>query len=328
MRRRDFVWTGTLAALSACAKKPAGGLTAIEFAVGPYPTSAIVYLAVERGYFRDAGFDVHPRVVSGGAQMSAAVAEGRVDAALHYAAPSLFNAVTRGARVRLVMGREVVTSSCGDAAAIYTRNKAFPNGTSDIRQWEGKRFATSTRASMGEFFLDTILARAGLDPKKTPRTYLEHAPAVAAMISGRLDALLNGTSLPIAVDGHPEIGREDAGARAIEPLQYSYICFGSRLLGTGTAMGARLLAAYLRASKDFLAGVTPQFLKDYAASSGLNAGALEGCRTTFTADGTLDMKSLKIALDWGIARGLTDANATAESLADQRCLELARREAV
>jgi hypothetical protein len=148
------------------------------------------------------------------------------------------------------------------------------------------------------------------------------------MISGSLDALVNGTNLPIAVGEHPEIVREAAGARAIAPLQYSYIWFGSRLLAAGIPVGARLLAAYLRASKDFLAGATPQFLKDYAASSGLDAGALGGCRATFTADGTIDMKSLKTAVDWGIARGFTDAGASAEALVDTRFLELARREAV
>ena len=230
MRRRDFVWPATLAALTSCVKKPASGLTSIEFGVQPYPNAAIIYLALERGYFRDAGFDVHLRVVTGASNISAAVVEGRLDAGTYSSSPGLFNAVARGARVRLVLGREIVNASCGDAAAIYARKKAFPKGTSDIRQWDGKRFATiGSRAGMDSFFLDTMLARAGLDPAKTPRFTLDHAQAVAAMIAGSMDAMVNGSPLPVAVD-RAEIVRELAGARAIEPLQYSFICFGSRLL--------------------------------------------------------------------------------------------------
>lgn len=328
MRRRDFVWPATLAALTSCVKKPASGLTSIEFGVQPYPNAAIIYLALERGYFRDAGFDVHLRVVTGASNISAAVVEGRLDAGTYSSSPGLFNAVARGARVRLVLGREIVNASCGDAAAIYARKKAFPKGTSDIRQWDGKRFATiGSRAGMDSFFLDTMLARAGLDPAKTPRFTLNHAQAVAAMIAGSMDAMVNGSPLPVAVD-RAEIVRELAGARAIEPLQYSFICFGSRLLDAGTSIGARLLAAYLRAGKDFLAGATPQYLKDYVASNGLDESVLKGCRATFSLDGTIDMKSLKTAVDWGIARGFTDAGVSAEALVDRRFLELAHREAV
>ncbi|MBZ5609073.1 MAG: ABC transporter substrate-binding protein [Acidobacteriia bacterium] len=325
MRRRDLLLPAAAAVLSSCARKKSGPLREIRFGAHPFPNMSVFYLALEKGYFRDAGFDVRPQVAATAQIMASLLAAGQVDGACTFASPALFNLASGGATLRIVLGREVVSPACGDAGAIYVRRKSFPKGTSDIRLWEGKRFSTVGRAGLGEFFLDSELSAVGLDPSKTPRTNLGHPEMVAALISGGVDAAMNAGHVPYNFSSHPEIVREDAGLRALTGLQFSYIWFGKGLIESDPKAGAALLAAYLRAGRDFLAGATPQFLKDYAAASNLGANVIDGCRRTFTQNGEVDRKSVARIVQWAIARGYSPATTSADPLIDARYWELAMK---
>ena len=325
MRRRDLLWSASAAALASCARKKAGSRREVRFAIRPFPNMSVFYLALEKGYFRDAGFDVRADVAGNPQLVASLLASGKVDAACTFDSPALFNLAGRGASLRIVLGREVVGLSCGDAGAVYMRRKSFPKGTSDIRLWAGKRFATVSRVGLGEFFLDSELSAAGLDPSKTPRSSLNHGEMVAALVSGSVDAAINSGNVPYNFGSHSEITRENAGMQALAGLQFSHIWFGKGLLEGDPNAGAALLAAYLKAGRDFLAGATPQFLIDYAAANNMDPTVIHGCRNTFTQNGEVDRKSVQRIVRWSIARGYTPAGASADPLIDTRYWELAMK---
>jgi len=327
MRRRDLLCAAGLAPLAACRRSQTGPLQTIKFGVQPFPGMSVFYLGLERGYFRDAGLDIQTEVLTSGSQVSSALASGQLDAALNSSGPGMFNLVARGGPLRIVMGREVISPVCGDAAVVYARKKVFPEGTGDIRRWIGKHFSTGNKTGLGEYFLDTILTSAGLDPKKIQRTSLSAAEAAAAITSGAIDAVLNATNLRLGLDSRPEIVRETAGATAIDQLQYSYVYFGPRLLAADPAIGASVLRAYLRASREFVTGATPQFLKDYVTSKGLNSSVLQECRSSFTPDGSIETKDLQVAIDWAVSRQYVEKGLSAESVIDRRFWDLARAKA-
>ena len=325
MRRRDLALAAA-AALTSCARRPAAARRTISAGVMLAPGTSPLYLALERGYFRDAGLDVQPQMLNSGSQMVTLLAAGRLDAAFIFVAPAMFNAAARGARVRAVLGREFVNPECGDAARLYARTAAFPQGTSDIRLWSGKRIVSGTRAGMGEFVLDSVLSSQGVDPRRTPNPGVSLAEAAAALASGKIDGLLNGTNVNYDFASHPEIVREQAGARAVARLQLSQILFGSGMVAGDVAVGGVFLACYLRGVREFLAGETPQYLKDFIRTNGREAGALHECRSYIAPDGAIDTRSVQAMLDWAILRGYTPPGLSLQTVVDTRFLDIAHKE--
>ena len=328
MRRRDFCWTPALAALKSCRRKDRGVTRTVHTGVLNFPGMSPFFLALERGHFRSAGLDAQPQFVNSTAQATALLAAGRLDAAITTVSPALFNAVARGAPVRVVLGRDRITPSCGDAGVLYARTASFPRGTSDIRQWNRKRICTGLRMGLGEFLLDTILSGAGLDPRQTPRPDLNSGQAAAALVSGGIDAMLNGNNLPLDFSSHREIVLEDAGAKALTNLQISHILFGEGLVRGDVRMGAAFLSAYLRGLREYLAGATPQFLRDFVAANGRDPSVIAQCRAYSTPDGSVDVQSIRSIADWAVARGYSAPGARAEDVVDTRFWELAHREGI
>ena len=90
--------------------------------------------------------------------------------------------------------------------------------------------------------------------------------------------------------------------------------------------GARFLAAYLKGGQEFLAGRTPNFMREFAANNGLDLEmTLSACRRTFAADGLIDLASVQRIIDWDVRKGYATEPMEASQLVDTSFIEEARR---
>jgi hypothetical protein len=327
VRRRDLFLAAGAATFVSCGKKRPTGFQAIDVGVTNYPAISPFYVALERGYFREAGIDARPQMVARTGDIMALLAAGRLDAALGAIGPPIFNVAARGSDVRMVLGREMVKLNCGAAGALYARRSAFPQGTSDIRLWSGKTISTGLGAGIGDFLLDTALSRSGMEPKQVSRSPMNLYQASAALVSGSIDGILNPVNAPIDFGSSAGIVREDAARSLLANMQLSHILFGPGMLKRELSLGSRFLACYLCGVKDFEAGVTPQFLKDFAATQGGAQGVLKQCRTFSTPGGAIDRASIGLAGDWAASRGYAPAGVSVDSVVDERYLGPAQKEA-
>ena len=100
-----------------------------------------------------------------------------------------------------------------------------------------------------------------------------------------------------------EIVRGPGLARYHPNFQCSHILFGESLLSADTGIGARFLSAYLRGAQEFARGSTPRFMEEFARSGGLDVKLVTGaCRHSFTLDGSVDLHSLQLFVDWAVRR--------------------------
>jgi len=91
-------------------------------------TMAPFYLALERAYFRDEGLVVEPEEVQFAGNQAQLMAAGRLDAGFMSMSPALLSAVSRGAALRVVCGREYISSTCRMTGEIAGRIASFPAG--------------------------------------------------------------------------------------------------------------------------------------------------------------------------------------------------------
>jgi NitT/TauT family transport system substrate-binding protein len=289
---------------------------------------APLYQALECGYFTELGLEVEIHRVSSGHLAVPLLAGGEFDASCAALSAAFVNAVEKGAKIRIVAGREIASPTCGTSSTIYGRRQLFPNGLSDLRQLKGRRIAVHSRTTSGEFRLDALLGSAGLSQEDVEVLFLRRSEAIAALVGGRIDAMVDHDVDKELADVSSEVVTGVRFAQVLPNFQYSFVFFGPSLLESDVSIGTAFLSSYLKGARAFLQGQTPRFLEEYARSNGLDVKLMrQACRETFTPDGTIDLHSIKLFVDWIVRKRYSSARVKPEQLIDTRFLARTRRQA-
>ncbi len=152
---------------------------ALDFYVNP--DHAGIYEAIDRGYFRDAGLDVHPQAPSDPSAPIKEVAEGRADLAISYE-PEVMLARDQGLPVKAVAA--IVPQPL---TSLISLDKA---GIKTVADLKGKTIATAG-IPYQQAFLKAILGRAGLSEGDVNVVNVQEG-LLPAVVSGRADAMLGG----------------------------------------------------------------------------------------------------------------------------------------
>lgn len=295
---------------------------AIRVSVQPFFAMSGLYLAKELGYFEDLGLHIDITRIASSTQAIPLAAGGKQDVVFSSSSASLVNAIAKGARLRIVAGREIAAPTCPDFMVIYGRREAFPGGLQDVRLLEGKRVAADLTTSIGSFGIDMVLAGGGLTAEKLGILQMGRSELIVALLAGKVDAVFLSDFSKSYPGLSDRIVRGISLADVLPNHQVSFIIYGARLLDGDPDTGVRFLSAYLRGAKEYLAGKTPRFHDELAASNGMDpASARKVCRNTFVPDGRIDLPSLERFIQWASAKKLCPFAIQAEDLVDMRFLD-------
>ena len=322
--RRHFL-ASTAAALAGCSRKKPG-LGPIRVSHNTELTVAPLYVALEQGYFAGRGLRIET-VEFHGSQAIPLLAGGKLDVSLGVISPTLVNAVARGARVRIVAGRQRASVECGDFSMLLARKELFPDGVFDLRRLKGKRIAVGRPGSISSFAIDLELRGAGLTRNDVTFVYMGYPEIASALASGAIDAGTMVNDMHVDVSVLDDVVLRGPGIGACFPnYQYTFILFGKRMLAADPAYGAAFLAAYLRGNRDFLAGKMPKFALELAKTEHLDLPRVPpGCSHMFSPAGEIDRPSLEAYLDWIVREGFADRPVSANDVVDERFLDLAHK---
>ena len=145
--------------------------------LGPWIGFGPLYLAQEKGFFKEAGLEVELTVLTGIAERNSALKSGRIDA---LAAPVDYFVLSAGNHLETTIVMAIDESVGGDG--IVARNDI-----ATIRDLRGKRVAFQ-RGLPSEFFLRALLQEHGISIDELQTFDMETDQAGAAFISGNIDA--------------------------------------------------------------------------------------------------------------------------------------------
>jgi ABC-type nitrate/sulfonate/bicarbonate transport system substrate-binding protein len=306
--------------LAKSGQAPAG--MKLRVSVGPYYGVCPFFTGYEAGYFEREGFDIDLNRGPSSVQVIPLIAGGQLDVCFLSDHAAFLNAVARGAKIRIVAGREVMTASCRPVGAIYFRRESFPNGLSDMRPLKGAQISVGgSFGGLAYFALDELLRHDGMGLDDVEVKRMDASASLAAVRSGSVAAMVStGTDM----DGVPaklQLVKGPVFAAMAPGLEYSWVMFGARLLDGDVQTGARFLRAYLQGGRDFLNGRTPAFLDELAKAEGTDPKvARAACRDTFVRDGSIRIEDLERFVRWAAGRGLCPDTLRAADLVDTRFL--------
>lgn len=142
------------------------------------------FIALERGYFADAGLDVELRFFQAAQPMAVAIASGDVDYAVTAVSGGLISLADKGAIK--VIGGGLSEEPGIDGQKILVSDAAFQAGLTEPAGLAGKKFGISTAGSSFHYMGSKVAAAEGIEMSFTP---LQKVGAIiGALKSGQIDA--------------------------------------------------------------------------------------------------------------------------------------------
>ncbi len=284
---------------------------------GRYLAFAPHAIAMAEGFFEAQGLDVEFVHMTTTTDALPALLRGGIDVGAGLIKVADFNAMARGAPLRIVADQGHTTGAECVTAALVARPEFLrakdPESAGHLR---GAR-VSATPLSYGEYVLETFALSRGLGLSDFT---LLRLPAAAAM-----NALADG-SLDFTYVAEPFLSGATRNGRAVvwKPLreivpdaQLAAVLFGPNLLTKDREAGRRFLAAYLQGVRQYAQGKTPRNVAIIAKETGLAPEAVRAaCWTSIREDGGIDVASVLAFQRWAVRRGVLDTALPPETFWD------------
>jgi NitT/TauT family transport system substrate-binding protein len=288
-------------------------------------SSAPVFIAQDKGYFRDAGLDVELKFFDAAQPIAVAVTSGDIDFGITAFTAGLYNLAGKGTlKVIGGMSRE---KAGYPLIGYFASNNAYAAGLKTPKDLAGKRIAVTQVGSSFHYSLGLLADKYGLklsDMKVLPLQSLSNA--AAALKGETVDAALLPASTARKL-------MDDGGAKLLgwvgdeTPWQLGAVFASPKTLADKSRV-TKLLAALARADREYhdviLAAVndgnapineqTKLLLEIIAKYTNLPVEQVVGNCAYIDPDGKLDVSNVANQVAWLQAQGFVDKGFTADDI--------------
>ena len=288
-------------------------------------SSAPVFIAQDKGYFRDAGIEIELRFFDAAQPIAVATTSGDVDIGITAFTAGLFNLAGKGTlKVIGGMSRE---KAGYPLIGYFASNQAYANGLTAPKDLAGKRVAVTQTGSSFHYSLGLLADKYGFklsDVKIVPLQSLSNA--AAALKGETVDAAL----LPVTTARKV---MDEGGAKLLgwvgdeTPWQLGAV-FASPKTLTNKPLVTKLLAALARADREYhdvilasikdgkadITDTTKPLLEIVAKYTNLPVEQVIGNCAYIDADGKLDVKNVDNQIKWMQEQGFVDKGFGAEAI--------------
>ena len=330
-RRRTLALMGAAAAAHAAPALAQG--TPLKVGALRFTSHAPTFIAIERGYFAEAGFDVEPVFFQAAQPMAVAIASGDVDYAMTAISGGLINLAEKGA-IKVIGG--ALTEEAGiPGQAILVSDAAFQDGVTSPAQLGGRRFGMSTAGSSFHYMGARIAEAEGIEMEFVP---LQKVPAIiGALKTGQVDAWSIVPHIAAGLAAGPEVHEIGKVADYLPGYQVTTV-----FTSTENAADRERTQAFLDALSRGIADYNAAMIEKTDGEAGVDEMAallapyVYPDRTPEEARGpivagtmrinegaALNLDSIRDQLAWFQSEGLVDGGITLDQLVDQSYVEMA-----
>ena len=290
-------------------------------------SDAGIFIAQEKGYFRDEGLDVEIVGFKAAPQILPAIATGEVQVSGSAVTPALFNAFARGITMKLVADKGQVAQGFGFAAIVIRSDLA--NTVRDFKDLKGRKFAVMGKGVSSTTQLGKALERGGIEPNEVELIELGLPEMVAALGNKAIDgATLLEPFITFATARN--VGFRWKGMEDFLPFtgQNGVIIYSQQFTQEQPEAAKRWMAAYLQGTRAYLDAVTKGADRDginaiLAKHTAVKDLALLAkiAPTGFDPNGRMEIKSLEADQDWFLKLGLQQSRADLGKVMDYQYVD-------
>ena len=288
-------------------------------------SSAPVFIAQDKGYFRDAGLDVELKFFDAAQPIAVATASGDVDFGVTAFTAGLYNLAGKG--VLKVIGGMSREKSGYPLIGYFASNNAYAAGLKTPKDLAGKRIAMTQVGSSFHYSLGLLADKYGFklsDVKIVPLQSLSNA--AAALKGETVDAALLpiSTARKLMDDGGAKflgwVGDEtpwQLGAVFASPKTLTNKALVTKFLGVLAKADREYHDVILASMKDGKATINDQtkpLLEIIAKYTNLPVEQVVGNCAYIDPDGKLDVKNVDNQIKWLQEQGFVDKGFDADAI--------------
>ena len=291
------------------------------------------FIALEKGYFKDAGLDVELKFFQAAQPMAVAIASGDVDYGVTAISGGLISLAQKGA-VK-VFGGALIEEKGIDGQKVLISNAAYDAGATMPKDLDGKRFGVTTAGSSFHYMGAKVAAKEGITLEFVP---LQKVGAViGALKSGQIDAwsIVPNIAGGLGSSGAAHIVAEIADY--IPGYQVTTLFGSSKKVTEDRALTEAFLTGFNKGADDYNAAMVDKTM----SQDEVNALAdlvhkylytdvpVEEARKKITAGAmrlskgaALSTASVKDQLEWFQSEGMVDSAITMDQLVDESYVKI------
>ncbi|MCO6187657.1 ABC transporter substrate-binding protein [Rhizobium sp. L1K21] len=289
------------------------------------------FIALERGYFADAGLDVELKFFQAAQPMAVAIASGDVDFGVTAITGGLISLADKGA-VKVFGG--ALTEEPGiEGQKILASNAAFDAGVKTPKDMDGKRFGVTTAGSSFHYMGSKVAEKEGVKLEFVP---LQKVGAViGALKSGQIDAWSIVPNIAGGLTGADAAHEIGIIADYLPNYQVTTLFTSAKNASDRREETKAFLTGYNRGAADYNAAMVDKTADDAdalveiihkyvysdqpieTASASIKAGSMR-----LSKNAALNLASVRDQLSWFQSEDLVDKSISIETLVDTSYVDI------
>jgi ABC-type nitrate/sulfonate/bicarbonate transport system substrate-binding protein len=214
-------------------------------------TAAALFIALERGYFRELGLEVEPIPFSSAAEMFQPIAASQIDVATVDTGAGIFNALARGLPLRFVADGSHVEPGRSTTTWVVRKDLYDSGAIRELSDLRGKRISPIARGSTVDSQVHRALALAGIAPDEVDLQYVTFPDVPAAFANRVLDAAVLVEPLITAAVEQGIAVRWKGMGDIFGPMHATFVTYSPTMITQRQEVGRRYMVAFLRGVRDY-----------------------------------------------------------------------------
>lgn len=302
----------------------AAELLEVPVGISPVMSSAAVFIAKERGYFREEGIEavINPFKASG-AKMVPFLATGQLFVAGGNVNAGMYNAIAQDIPIKIVSDKGTVSPGHGYLALIVRKDHLDSGRYRDLNDLKGMTLAVTAKGVSQQIVIEKYLHKAGLTSKDIKLVTLAYSDMNIALANKSIDATVQIEPFVAAAIKH-DFAVRVAGNDEIYPSQQSAVIYYSPIFMKQHPKQAQgFMNAYVRGLRDyndaFEKGIGKQdIIRILTQSTRIKDVSIYQAVVPvgLSPDGLVNVQSLKADAQWYYQQGYLKTMPDIDSIVD------------
>ncbi len=224
----------------------------IKVGVSPVVSSAGIFLAYEKGYFKDEGIEVEITYFkSSGAPMTALLGNGNLDVGAGNISAGLWSAITAGLDIKLVADKGHVNKGCDYIGLLVRKDHIDSKRYKSLSDLKGFKMAITAFGVSQQIAADKFLKSAGLSVQNVTFEKMDYATMNTALQNKNIDATIQLE--PYLSEAELRgIAVKISGVNEVYPEQQSAaIIYASQFITEHPDLAEKFMIAYLKGARAY-----------------------------------------------------------------------------
>jgi NitT/TauT family transport system substrate-binding protein len=222
-------------------------------------SDAAIFIAMEKGYFRDEGIEIELQEFATSALMIPPLATGQLDVATGAVAAATFNVAVREVPLRIVADKGSTPGPDWDFVSLMVRRDLIELGqVKDYSDLRGMNIASNGSANAGEVVLARALEKGGLSFNDITFAPMTFPDVVTAFANRAIDASVVAEPFTARIETLGTAVRWRGNSVIYGNQEVGVVMYGPGLVNDRQELGRRWMTAYVRGVRDYNDAFGPQ----------------------------------------------------------------------